>query len=180
LLGRAGGQSAFGGTAAGENLTFSSTSNATKGKILYGSIAAIDEANTRFGLGTITPATTMEFVKNSNTYQVEFATTSTSNATVTNVGSIATTTGDSGTIRITVTAKDSSNNTAAWARVTKFKNVAGTLTITTPIQSVETQKDSALSTSNVGIGVSSTNLVAQVTGVAATTITWKVKYEILK
>jgi len=55
LLGRAGGQVANGGTAAGENLTLSSTADATKGKILFGTLSAYDEVNDRLGIGTISP-----------------------------------------------------------------------------------------------------------------------------
>jgi hypothetical protein len=49
----------IGGTAAGENLTLSSTLNGTKGKILFG-ISAYDEANNRLGVGTASPAGTLE------------------------------------------------------------------------------------------------------------------------
>jgi len=53
-LGLAGGQTVVGGTASGNNLTLSSTSNATKGKILFGD-SAYDEVNNRLGIGTTTP-----------------------------------------------------------------------------------------------------------------------------
>jgi hypothetical protein len=52
--GISGGQSVIGGTASGNNLTLSSTSNATKGKILFGN-SAYDEVNNRLGIGTTTP-----------------------------------------------------------------------------------------------------------------------------
>lgn len=52
--GVAGGQSVIGGTAASNNLTLSSTSNATKGKILFGT-SSYDEANNRLGIGTASP-----------------------------------------------------------------------------------------------------------------------------
>lgn len=52
--GLAGGQTATGGTASGENLTLSSTSNATKGKILFGT-SAYDEVNNRLGIRTSSP-----------------------------------------------------------------------------------------------------------------------------
>ena len=52
--GKAGGQSVIGGTASGENLTLSSTSNATKGKILFGT-SAYDEVNNRLGIGVTSP-----------------------------------------------------------------------------------------------------------------------------
>jgi len=52
--GVSGGQSVIGGTASGNNLTLSSTSHATKGKILFGT-SAYDEVNNRLGIGTTTP-----------------------------------------------------------------------------------------------------------------------------
>lgn len=52
--GVSGGQSVVGGTASGNGLTLSSTSNATKGKILFGT-SAYDEANNRLGIGTASP-----------------------------------------------------------------------------------------------------------------------------
>ena len=52
-VGIAGGTTLIGGTASGENLTLSSTSNATKGKILFGT-SAYDEVNNRLGIGTTT------------------------------------------------------------------------------------------------------------------------------
>lgn len=56
ILGRAGGQVINGGTASGENLTLVSTTNATKGKIIFGSNSAFDQVNTRLGIGTASPS----------------------------------------------------------------------------------------------------------------------------
>ena len=53
--GVSGGQSVVGGTSSGNNLTFSSTSNATKGKILFGT-SAYDEVNNRLGIGLTSPS----------------------------------------------------------------------------------------------------------------------------
>ena len=53
--GIAGGQSVIGGTNASDNLTLSSTTNSTKGKILFGT-SGYDEANNWLGIGTSTPA----------------------------------------------------------------------------------------------------------------------------
>lgn len=58
LAGRSGGQSLTGGTASGNNLTLQSTSNATKGKILFGT-SGYDEVNNRLGLTTASPTTTL-------------------------------------------------------------------------------------------------------------------------
>lgn len=52
--GVSGGQTIIGGTASGNSLTLSSTSNATKGKLLFGT-SAYDEVNNRLGIGTTTP-----------------------------------------------------------------------------------------------------------------------------
>jgi hypothetical protein len=53
-VGFTGGQSAVGGTRASENLTLSSTSNATKGAIIFGT-SEYDEANNRLGIQQLTP-----------------------------------------------------------------------------------------------------------------------------
>lgn len=53
--GVSGGQSAIGGTAASNNLTLSSTSHGTKGKIIFGSASAFDEAQGFLGIGTASP-----------------------------------------------------------------------------------------------------------------------------
>ena len=58
--GVSGGQTAVGGTVSGNNLTLSSTSNASKGKILFGTSGAYDEANGRLGIGTINPGTVLD------------------------------------------------------------------------------------------------------------------------
>jgi hypothetical protein len=54
LAGRASGQTLIGGTAASETLTLQSTSNATKGKLLFGT-SAYDEVNNRLGIADTTP-----------------------------------------------------------------------------------------------------------------------------
>ena len=59
LLGLAGGQTLVGGNAASETLTLSSTSHATKGKILFGT-SAYDEVNNRLGIGTSAPDKALE------------------------------------------------------------------------------------------------------------------------
>lgn len=54
LPGRSGGQTLNGGTAAGDDLTLRSTSNATKGNIFFGN-STYDEVNNRLGVGTTAP-----------------------------------------------------------------------------------------------------------------------------
>lgn len=62
-VGISGGTTLIGGTLSGNNLTLSSTSNATKGKILFGT-SAYDEVNDRLGIGTASPAQQLEITKN--------------------------------------------------------------------------------------------------------------------
>lgn len=68
--GVAGGQSVIGGTAASNNLTLSSTSNATKGKILFGN-SAYDEANNRLGLGTSSPSALLHITASAEVMRVQ-------------------------------------------------------------------------------------------------------------
>lgn len=56
-VGISGGTTLIGGTGASENLTLSSTSNATKGKIYFGSNSFFDETNDRLIIGSGSPTT---------------------------------------------------------------------------------------------------------------------------
>ena len=67
LAGRSGGQTLNGDTASGGNLTLASTAHGTKGKIIFGSAAAYDEANARLGLGTANPSVTFHVTGSSGT-----------------------------------------------------------------------------------------------------------------
>lgn len=60
--GVSGGQSVVGGTGSGENLTLSSTSNATKGKIILGSASVYDEVNNRLGITQTTPTSKLHIL----------------------------------------------------------------------------------------------------------------------
>ena len=59
LAGRGTGQLLYGGTNPSANLTLASTSNGTKGKILFGT-SGYDEVNNRLGLGMTNPAYTLD------------------------------------------------------------------------------------------------------------------------
>jgi len=61
--GVSGGQSVIGGTAASNSLTLSSTSNATKGKIILGTASAYDQANDRLGIGTTSPQNNFDVIR---------------------------------------------------------------------------------------------------------------------
>ena len=54
----------LGNTTSGANLTLQSTSNATKGKILFGA-SAYDEVNNRLGINTTSPANTLDVIRGS-------------------------------------------------------------------------------------------------------------------
>ena len=64
MSGRSGGQTIYGGTGSSQNLTVSSTSNATKGKIIFGS-SVFDEGSGKVGIGTLTPLTENTLVTSS-------------------------------------------------------------------------------------------------------------------
>lgn len=56
LNGVAGGQILIGGTGAGDDLTLQSTTHATKGHVILGTVSAYDQVNARLGIGTLAPA----------------------------------------------------------------------------------------------------------------------------
>ena len=60
--GFAGGQTLTGGTAAGEFLTLTSTNNATKGSVKFGTLSVYDEVNARLGLNQTSPAGMLDVV----------------------------------------------------------------------------------------------------------------------
>lgn len=55
----------YGVSSAGGNLSLSSTSNTTKGKVFFGSNSVYDELNDRWGIGTTTPGQNFEITGNS-------------------------------------------------------------------------------------------------------------------
>lgn len=67
-VGITGGTTLVGGTASGDDITLSSTSNGTKGNIFFGT-STYDEVNNRLGIGTMTPSLDMSIVKSGATAQ---------------------------------------------------------------------------------------------------------------
>lgn len=61
--GKAGGNIFTGGTGAGEDITFRSTSNPVKGQIFFGAAGVFDEAKKAFAVGTTTATHTIEVYK---------------------------------------------------------------------------------------------------------------------
>ena len=60
--GIAGGQSCIGGTGANETLTLLATTNATRGKVIFGTQSVYDHANDRFGISQTTPTSKLHLV----------------------------------------------------------------------------------------------------------------------
>lgn len=174
LAGRSGGQSLTGGTAASNNLTLSSTSSVTKGKINLGASAAFDEANTRLGVGSASPESLLHLQENNVKYNISANSTTTAGAVNAVVSSISTTNNSVELVKILVTGfrTNGSSESVAYERTLRIKNAAGTVSIPT-VQSDYTSEDPALSAANVTPIVNGSSVDIRVTGVASCDITWK-------
>lgn len=175
LAGRSGGQSLTGGTAASNNLSLSSTSNGTKGKILLGANAALDEVNTRLGIGNATPESLLHLQENNVRFNVSANSTTTSGAVNAVVASIATSSNSVELIKFTVTGfrTNGTNESVAYERTLRVKNSAGTVSLPT-VQSDYTSEDATLTAATVTPIINGSSVDIRVTGVAACDITWKV------
>jgi hypothetical protein len=175
LAGRAGGQSLTGGTASANNLTLSSTSNATKGKINLGTSSAYDEANVRLGLGSASPETILHIEENNVKYNVNANSTTTSGAVNAVVGTVATSLNSAELVKFYVTGlrTNGANESVAYERTLRIKNNGGTVTILN-VQSDYTSEDGALNAATVAPIVNGSSVDIRVTGVASANITWKV------
>ena len=175
LAGRPTGQTINGGTAASENLTLSSTSNATKGNIRFGSNAVFNEAQTRLGIGTLTPDSIVHVEANNVMFNTILNSTTTSGATTATILSVATTNNSVEMLKVMITGlrTNGSNESVAYERTLRIKNNGGTVSILT-VQSDYTSEDAALSPANVSFIVSGTNVDVRVVGVTGADITWKV------
>ncbi|HWK08243.1 MAG TPA: hypothetical protein VNS58_31670, partial [Puia sp.] len=134
--GVSGGQTATGGTAAGNSLTLSSTTNATKGKILFGT-SAYDEVNNRLGIATASPSTALAV---NGTTQLGALGNTITNVLVTSYNTVGTTTitlhsgtditatipavsGTNGTVQVSFAIDLPSAVIVAWARVISTTSV---------------------------------------------------------
>jgi len=161
--GVSGGQSVIGGTASGNSLTLSSTSNATKGNILFGT-SVYDEVNNRLGIGA-TPLGKLDISgASSSTNLLTFDTNRSvsvinSNTTTNNAQGIALrsfgtdgTTIQSGVKLMAVnTARTATTITSDFAILT---NNAGTIS----------EKMRVLGNGNVGIGTTTPNTIFDARG----------------
>jgi hypothetical protein len=85
LLGRTGGQTLIGGLASGNNLTLQSTSNATKGKIIFGT-SAYDEVNNRLGAGIASPLAKIHSEATTEQLRLSYDETHYTSVTVSSIG----------------------------------------------------------------------------------------------
>lgn len=105
--------------------------------------------------------------------------TTTTNATPTTIATIATTTNSTQLIEVYIKAyQTSATNYGVWKRTLGITNVSGTPTIQSTNSDV-TKTSSGLKANSITFSVSGSNILVQVTGIAATTINWNSAYEII-
>jgi hypothetical protein len=173
LEGRAGGQILKGGTASAENLTLNSTANATKGKILLGANSALDEANTRLGVGTASPESVLDLVESSVRFNIKNSSASTVGAVTAALATITPASNSVEMLKALVTGFNAANNqSVAYERTVRVRNNGGTVTLGT-VQSDYTDEGAGLNTANCTFVVSGSDVQVQVTGVSAVTLSWK-------
>ena len=171
-LGRAGGQIVDGGIAASENLNLSSTADATKGKIFLGANVAVDEANTRFGVGTASPSAPMEISTSSSIFQIHQGNVQTVGAITSTVFSYAVPLNKGVYIKAFIIGFDTSNRAAVYERSTGARNAASVVTQIGVTQSDFTEEATGITTANASMDVSSGAVRVRVSGVAGSTINW--------
>ena len=103
LGGVAGGQTLIGGSAASETLTLRSTSHATKGKVLLGTLSAYDELADRLGVGTASPSAKLHGIATTEQLRLGYDVANYLSATVGSTGE-ATLAATGGTITLQGTA----------------------------------------------------------------------------
>lgn len=173
LAGRAGGQSLNGGTASANNLSLSSTSDSTKGKITLGASSAYDEANVRLGIGTQSPESVLDLSEASVRFNIKNSSVSTVGAVTGVLSSITPASNSVEMVKILVTGFNAANNqSVAYERTVRIRNNAGTVSLGT-IQSDYTDEGTGLAAANCTFIVNGSAVEVQVTGVAAVTLAWK-------
>jgi hypothetical protein len=76
----------IGGTSASGTLSLTSTSDATKGKINFGTLSAYDEVNDRLGLGTTSPSAELHLISTTEQLRVGYDVSNYWNATTNSAG----------------------------------------------------------------------------------------------
>jgi hypothetical protein len=172
LAGRSGGQTLNGDTASAGDLTLSSTSNGTKGKVIIGS-NAIDEANSRLGVGTASPESVLDLNEESVRFNVKNSSASTVGGVNATLSSVTTSSDSVEMLKALVTGFNSANNqSVAYERTVRVRNNGGTVTLGI-IQSDYTDEGPGLNPANCTFVVSGSDVQVQVTGVPVLTLSWK-------
>lgn len=120
------------------------------------------------GAGSITIASTSGFTP---------ASVSTSDATVTTIATIATSSNEFGVIEVTLVGHrtTSDGHGITGKKIVRYRNIAGTITVGS-ITSLLTDELTGLTTATWTITSSGSNILIRVTGEAATNIDWSIKY----
>lgn len=164
--GVSGGQTIIGGTASGNNLTYSSTSNATKGFHYWGSstLMAFDETNGRLGIGQATPTAKLEVVAGALATSARQALTVTGSGTSgqTLIGAlvnITSTSGGSNSYALRVKLNAGNTGGSANSTLENYNAVAGTGTtlnigsaFTSPLANVVNTMFASATTTGTNIG----------------------------
>lgn len=104
---------------------------------------------------------------------IQSGTLQTTNATPGNVLTIAIPTGGVVVINAFVTARIGTiTSGAGYEIIGTYKNNAGTVTLVGANATPLTNEDAGLASASIALAISGTNVLVQVTGIAATTIEW--------
>jgi hypothetical protein len=124
------------------------------------------------GSGTITIASTDGFIE---------ATTTTTDATPTTIATVSPTLGESGTVKVILSGiRNNGDEFIAGEKMVRYMRTSGgTLTLGTVLD-ILTTEETITGSPTWTITTSGSTVVPQVTGVAATTIIWNVKYVVTK
>lgn len=166
-----------GSTTASGTLTLSSTSNATKGKLLFGT-SAYDEVNNRLGIGTLYPAYQLHVVGRTHLYNASTPVLSTSG-----VSTSITHNGDSPFVLVSNTDQTVNNFTTIWfsddgssatsmiaAQCTDHTNKYGNLQFVTKGATSSGIRLKIDQDGNIGIGTTSPTNILSLGGNSARTI----------
>jgi hypothetical protein len=172
LAGRGAGQVLNGGTGSANTLTLSSTSDSSKGKILLGSNVVVDEATTRFGIGTASPSAPLEVVSSSSIFKVLQSSVVTTNNTTTTLLSYSIPLNKGVFVKAFIVGSDNTTKVIAYERTAAARNLGGVGSQVGVTQSDFTEENTGVTISNATIDVSGTDVRVRVTGVSGVTINW--------
>jgi hypothetical protein len=105
----------FGDTASGGNLTLTSTSHATKGKIFFGASSAYDGTGISLGIGTTSPSAAIHALSTTEQLRLGYDTSSYASFTTASTGGITLSTVTSAAAGAPITLTPSASNTAGSA-----------------------------------------------------------------